>query len=124
SEIFGLAPADVTVALARARRRRSSLADALRDAADHPEESPFGLRALEVTQQLMASLDAHRTMGTERSCGELLYHFISSSGWLGRLAAEARETGEERLANVGRFFEIVRRQGALLRDDRLPFLVA
>ena len=28
------------------------------------------------------------------------------------------------MANVGRFFEIVRRQGALLRDDRLPFLVA
>ena len=25
--------------------------------------------------------------------------------------------------NVGRFFEIVRRQGSLLRDDRLPFLV-
>jgi DNA helicase-2/ATP-dependent DNA helicase PcrA len=63
-------------------------------------------------------------MSTERTCGELLYHFITSSGWLGRLAHEARETGEERLANVGRFFEIVRRQGGLLRDDRLPFLVA
>lgn len=124
SEIFGLAPADVTVALARARRRRGSLADALRDAADHPEDSPFGHRALEVAQRLMASLDAHRSMSSERSCGELLYHFITSSGWLGRLAAEARETGEERLANVGRFFDIVRRQGALLRDDRLPFLVA
>lgn len=124
SEIFGLAPTDVTIALTRARRRRSSLADALRDAADHPEDSPFGMRALEVAQRLLASLDAHRAMSTERSCGELLYHFITSSGWLGRLAAEARETGDERLANVGRFFEIVRRQGTLLRDDRLPFLVA
>ncbi len=124
SEIFGLAPADVTLALTRARRRRSSLAAALRDAAEHPEDSPFGIRALEVVQRLLASLDAHRSMSTERSCGELLYHFITGSGWLGRLAAEARETGEERLANVGRFFEIVRRQGALLRDDRLPFLVA
>ena len=124
SEIFGLAPADVTLALNRARRRRSSLAAALRDAADHPEDSPFGLRAIEVVQRLLASLDAHRAMSTERTCGELLYHFITTSGWLGRLAHEARETGEERLANVGRFFEIVRRQGGLLRDDRLPFLVA
>ncbi len=63
-------------------------------------------------------------MSAERTTGELLYHFISSSGWLGRLAAEARQSGDERLANVARFFEIVRRQSSLLRDDRLPFLVA
>ena len=102
----------------------SSLGVALREAADQPESSPFGVRALEVVQRLIGTLDAHRAMSTERSCGELLYHFVTTSGWLGRLAAEARETGDERLANVGRFFEIVRRQGGLLRDDRLPFLVA
>ena len=124
SEIFGLSPADVTLALNRARRRRGSLAAALRDAADHPGESPFGGRALEVVQRLLAAVESNRALTTERSCGELLYHFISSSGWLARLAQEARETGEERLANVARFFEIVRRQGGLLRDDRLPFLVA
>lgn len=124
SEIFGLSPADVTVALGQARRRRTPLAVALRQAAEHPEEAPFGFRALEVVQRLLGSLEAHRAMSTERSCGELLYHFITSTGWLARLAAEARETGEERLANVARFFEIVRRQGGLLRDDRLPFLAA
>jgi len=124
SEIFGLPPADVTLAMNRARRRRGSLHAALRDAAQHPEDSPFGLRSIEVVQRLLAALDAHRAMSSERSCGELLYHFISSSGWLARLAHEARETGEERVANVARFFDIVRRQGGLLRDDRLPFLVA
>lgn len=124
SEIFGLAAADVTLALTKARRRRSSLAVALADAVADPERSPFGARAIEVVQRLLASLEAHRAMSTERSSGELLYHFITSSGWLGRLAAEAREAGDERLANVARFFEIVRRQGSLLRDDRIPFLVA
>jgi DNA helicase-2/ATP-dependent DNA helicase PcrA len=124
SEIFGLAAADVTLALSKARRRRSSLAVALAETAADPEHSPFGLRAIEVVQRLLASLEAHRAMSTEKSSGELLYHFISASGWLARLAHEGRETGEERLANVARFFEIVRRQGSLLRDDRLPFLVA
>ena len=62
-------------------------------------------------------------MSAERTTGELLYHFVTASGWLGRLAREARDTGDERLANVARFFEIVRRQSALLRHDRLPFLV-
>ena len=123
SEMFGLDPADVTLALNSASRRRTSLEAALRSASANPNEAPFGRRPLEVVARLLASLDQHRGMSAERTTGELLYHFISSSGWLGRLAAEARQSGDERLANVARFFEIVRRQSSLLRDDRLPFLV-
>jgi DNA helicase-2/ATP-dependent DNA helicase PcrA len=124
SEIFGLSAADVTLALNRASRRRMSLVAALREAAANPQDAPFSLRSLEVVQRLMGTIDQHRSMSAERSCGELLYHFINASGWLARLAREARDTGDERLANVARFFEIVRRQGSLLRDDRLPFLAA
>jgi DNA helicase II / ATP-dependent DNA helicase PcrA len=124
SELFGLAAADVTLALNRASRRRMSLSAALREAVDRPEDAAFGRRAFEVVHRLLASIDQHRSMSSERSSGELLYHFISASGWLARLSAEARETGDARLANVARFFEIVRHQGSLLRDDRLPFLVA
>jgi DNA helicase-2/ATP-dependent DNA helicase PcrA len=123
SEIFGLDPRAVTVALNAASRRRTPLEQALRQAGDG-EPVRFGRRAGEVIQRLLASLDQHRGLSTERNAGELLYHFVTSSGWLGRLAREAREGGEERLANVARFFEIVRRQAGLLRDDRLPFLVA
>jgi ATP-dependent DNA helicase UvrD/PcrA len=123
SEVFGLDPRDVTVALNSATRRRTSLEAALRHATTKPDGTPFGRRALEVVQRLLGSLDQHRAISAERTTGELLYHFIASSGWLGRLGAEAREHGEERLGNVARFFEIVRRQSSLLRDDRLPFLV-
>jgi DNA helicase-2/ATP-dependent DNA helicase PcrA len=124
SEVFGLDPRDVTVALNAATRRRTSLETALRNASTPSEGVRFAPRALEVVQKLLGSLDQHRAMSAERTTGELLYHFVTSSGWLGRLGAEARESGEERLANVARFFEIVRRQSGLLRDDRLPFLVA
>ena len=123
SEIFGLAAEEVTRALNAASRRRMSLEAALREASTHPETAPFGRRALEVVQRLLASIDRHRSMSSERTTGELLYHFMTSSGWLGRLMREADDTGDERVQNVARFFEIVRRQSALLRDDRLPFLV-
>ncbi|MEO6578737.1 MAG: ATP-dependent helicase, partial [Candidatus Limnocylindria bacterium] len=53
SEIFGLSAADVTLALAKARRRRSSLAVACADAVADPERSPFGPRAIEVVQRLL-----------------------------------------------------------------------
>ncbi len=123
SEMFGLDPRDVTLALNAATRRRTSLETALRSASNDAAAARFGPRASEVVQKLLASLDTHRAMSAERTTGELLYHFITSTGWLGRLGREARESGEERLANVARFFEIVRRQSGLLRDDRLPFLV-
>jgi DNA helicase II / ATP-dependent DNA helicase PcrA len=123
SEIFGLEARDVTVALNAATRRRAPLEQALREAAEQGA-GPFSRRSLEAVSRLLASLDQHRAMSTERGSGELLYHFVTSTGWLGRLAREARDTGEERIANVARFFEIVRRQAGLLRDDRLPFLVA
>jgi DNA helicase-2/ATP-dependent DNA helicase PcrA len=124
SEIFGLRASDVTVALNAATRRRIPLEAALRQAVADPAGAPFGKRSVASAERLLASLDQHRGMSAERTTGELLYHFLSATGWLARLAAEARESGEERLANVARLFEIVRRQSALLRDDRLPFLVA
>jgi DNA helicase II / ATP-dependent DNA helicase PcrA len=123
SELFGLPAEDVTRAFNAASRRRVSLESALREGMGQPQQSPFTRSALEVVRRFLAALDRHRAMSTERTTGELLYAFIASSGWLARLSAEARETGDERLQNVARFFEIVRRQSALLRDDRLPFLV-
>jgi DNA helicase-2/ATP-dependent DNA helicase PcrA len=123
SELFGLAAVDVTRALNAATRRRAPLEAALRQAVASGEGRLFGRRALDSVRSLLASLDLHRSMSAERTTGELLYHFVQGSGWLARLAREARESGEERLANVARFFEIVRRQASLLRDDRLPFLV-
>jgi DNA helicase-2/ATP-dependent DNA helicase PcrA len=123
SEVFGLDAADVTRALNAATRRRIGLEAALRQAAAREQGGPFGPRGMEVVKRLLGMLDQHRSMSAERTTGELLYHFMTASGWLGRLAREARDHGEERLANVARFFEIVRRQSSLLRDDRLPFLV-
>src|SRR5437764_917986 len=100
SEIFGLAAADVTRALNAASRRRMSLEAALREAAAQPETAPFARRALEVVERLLASIDRHRSMSSERTTGELLYHFMTSSGWLGRLTREADDTGDERVQNV------------------------
>ncbi len=124
SEIFGLDPQDVTVALNAASRRRTALEQSLRQARRRARSLASVSGPCRSIERLLASLDQHRQLSTERNAGELLYHFVTSSGWLGRLAREAREGGEERLANVARFFEIVRRQAGLLRDDRLPFLVA
>ena len=47
---------------------------------------------------------------------------IRDSGWLAALAHSTSVAAEEALANVARFFDIVRTQSALLADDRAIFL--
>ena len=52
----------------------------------------------------------------------MLYAFLRDTGWLAELAGATTVAAEEQLANVGRFFDIVRTQSALLADDRAVFL--
>jgi Superfamily I DNA and RNA helicases len=52
----------------------------------------------------------------------VLYAFLRDTGWLAELAGATTLATEEQLANVGRFFDIVRTQSALLADDRAVFL--
>ncbi|RPH34751.1 MAG: ATP-dependent helicase, partial [Chloroflexi bacterium] len=124
SEIFGLAPEDASRALNQASRRHMPLEAALREGLADPPRAVLRGPAASIVQRVLASIDAHRHLAARLEAGEILYRFVTSTGWLGRLALEARESGPERLQNVARLFEILRGASAVLRDARLPFLVA
>src|SRR5256885_16015900 len=47
---------------------------------------------------------------------------MGGGGGLAELAGATTVAAEEQLANVGRFFDIIRTQSALLADDRAVFL--
>ncbi len=124
SEIFGLAPEEASRALNRASRRHLPLEAALREGVSDPARASLRGPAAAIAQRVLAALDTHRELAARLEAGEILYRFVTSTGWLGRLALEARERGPERLQNVARLFEILRGASSVLRDARLPFLVA
>jgi DNA helicase-2/ATP-dependent DNA helicase PcrA len=124
SEIFGLSPEDASRALNQASRRHMPLEAALREGLDDPARATLRGPAAAIARRVLGAIDAHRELAARLEAGEILYRFVTSTGWLGRLALEARETGPERLQNVARLFEILRGASAVLRDARLPFLVA
>jgi DNA helicase-2/ATP-dependent DNA helicase PcrA len=124
SDLFGLAPEDASRALNQAARRHTPLEAALREGLAEPSRSSLRGPAATITRRLLAALDAHRELAARLEAGEILYRFVTTTGWLGRLALEARETGVERLQNVARLFEILRGAASVIRDARLPFLVA
>jgi DNA helicase-2/ATP-dependent DNA helicase PcrA len=56
--------------------------------------------------------------------GEGLYEFLKESGYLARLASVSSLKDERKVANIARFFEIVRGFSVVLENDNIPAFVA
>jgi DNA helicase-2/ATP-dependent DNA helicase PcrA len=113
---------DLAEVAGSARRRHRSLFEILEELEDEPgilRLTPAGRAAL---ASLTADVRRYRDLGQRRPAGEVLYAFLRDTGWLAELAAGSSVAAEEQLANIGRFFDIIRIQSALLADDRAVFL--
>ena len=104
---------------------RVGATDRLRTMLEELDAQPGILRLAPATRtaihRLVDDLARYTALAHDRPAGEVLYAFLRDSGPLARLAGRRRERGEG-LANVARFFDIVRAQSALLADDRAVFV--
>jgi DNA helicase-2/ATP-dependent DNA helicase PcrA len=122
SERYAIPAGDLAEVAGSARRRHRSLFEVLEELGAQPgllRVSPQGRTAL---AKLTADLRRYRELAQRRPAGEVLYAFLRDTGWLAELAGATSLPAEEQLANVGRFFDIIRTQSALLADDRAVFL--
>jgi ATP-dependent DNA helicase UvrD/PcrA len=122
SERYGIPAGDLAEVAGSARRRHRSLLEVLEELQVQPGTlriSPPGRTAL---GRLTVDLRRYRELAQRRPAGEVLYAFLRDTGWLSELAGATTVAAEEQLANIGRFFDIVRNQSALLADDRAVFL--
>ncbi len=122
SDRYAVPAEDLATVAGSARRRNRTLFEVIEDAGADPAAlrlSPPGRQAL---ARLHADIRRFRDLAQRRPAGEVLYAFLRDTGWLASLAAADSVAAEEVLANVGRFFDIVRVQSALLADDRAVFL--
>jgi DNA helicase-2/ATP-dependent DNA helicase PcrA len=122
SDRYAIPAGDLADLAGSARRRHRSLFEVLEELESQPgllRLSPEGRTAV---ARLTGELRRYRELAQRRPAGEVLYAFLRDSGWLGELAGATSVAAEEQLANIGRFFDIVRTQSALLADDRAVFL--
>ncbi|MEA2674341.1 MAG: ATP-dependent helicase UvrD/PcrA, partial [Chloroflexota bacterium] len=122
SERYAIPAGDLAEVSGSARRRHRGLFEVLEELETEPgllRLSADGRRAL---SKLTADLRRYRELAQRRPAGEVLYAFLRDTGWLAELAGATSVATEEQLANVGRFFDIIRTQSALLADDRAVFL--
>ena len=122
SPVYAMAGEDLSAVMGSARRRHRSAWEVLQELDAHPELLPISPSGRVAIRRVVTDLRRFRDMAHERPAGETLYAFLRDSGWLATLAAGESSAGDEALANVARFFEIVRGESALLADDRAIFL--
>lgn len=117
--LFGLDPLDLLTLNAAARRSSRTLLQISRAALAAPPED-MGEDSLEALSRFFALWDSLATMAARRPTSEVLYAFVTESGFLGRLSQDDSAEAAERVQNLNKLFGIVQRVGPLLRSDRVP----
>jgi DNA helicase II / ATP-dependent DNA helicase PcrA len=120
---YGLSGPDLTSIMSFARRRHRPLWDVLLDLEEQPGLLRLSSGTRRGVKKLVSDVGAALEQCHERSAGEVLYDFLRRSGRLARLVEGGRPGDEPgALADIVRFFELVRAQSALLSEDRITFL--
>ncbi len=122
SEVYGLGGEDLTAIVNTARRRHRSVWAVLVEVDAQPGVLRLTPTSRQRVHRLVVDLTRFLELAHERPAGEVLYAFLRDSGLLARLAADDHGGGDTALANVARFFDIVRAQSRLLADDRAVFV--
>ncbi|HEX5465489.1 MAG TPA: ATP-dependent DNA helicase [Candidatus Limnocylindrales bacterium] len=121
-EAYGLGGPTLTLLLQEARRRRTSLWAVMEGAAaDSGAVRLVGSQG-RAFRRLLADLRVASDLAHRRPATEVLFDHLKRSGRLARLAA-AGPAAEATLADVGAFFDAIRRLSELLPDPRLPVVV-
>ena len=121
--LFEVDPVDLArVSADAARRNRGLLATASRAV-----EDPASRLGESTRQGIRRFIDLHARLAasaTRRPTAEVLFEFVSESGWLAQLSREDSAESVEQVQNLNRLFGIVKRVGPLLKSDRVPFFIA
>ena len=125
SALYGLPPLDLAGLGAAARHSHRPLLTVCRQAAGleppdpaapPPEVSPEGMKVLE---KACLDLEGYARLAQDHRTGEVLYRFLTDSGWLNRLAAARDARSEEDLRNLAELFKQASRFEAVAREDRV-----
>jgi DNA helicase II / ATP-dependent DNA helicase PcrA len=120
SGLYHVPIVDLTRCSTYADRKHRWLFDIFRHTADIPETrdelSDEGRRAI---AQLVADLTRYMELGRELPTGELLYQFLTDSGWLTRMSRAASARDEAEVKNISKFFDRVRSASRALKYDNV-----
>lgn len=129
SEVYGMPAMDLTLINSFAARKHRSLFEILRKLKDDdfeevPELSKVSGLGRAAAKRLIEDLDYYIERAVREPTGSVLYEYlVKQPGYVKRLAQSSSFQDHQKVANIAKFFEIVRRFGEVASYDRVAHFV-
>lgn len=123
SELYGLKGYDLILCMNRASRRNQSLHYIFSHLNEIPELEEVSIEGKATIQKIIQDIERYVELSKNLPTGQLLYTFLTESGYLLRLAQDGSPKADEKIQNIARFFEIVKNFGYIATLDRVPQFV-
>jgi DNA helicase-2/ATP-dependent DNA helicase PcrA len=124
SEIYAFDALDLSRMSRYATRKTRPLLEVLRELETNEDLASIKGPSRDAAKCFVADIDRGVCSMASRRTGEALYEFLKESGYLSRLASVSSAKDERRVANIARFFEIVRGFTDIAEHDNIPAFVA
>ncbi|MEO8499523.1 MAG: ATP-dependent DNA helicase [Vicinamibacteria bacterium] len=124
SEIYSFDPIDLSRMSRYASKKTRPLLDVLRELEGNEDLASVKGPSREAARKFVADIERGVCSMAQRRTGEALYEFLKESGYLARLATVSSTKDERKVANIARFFEIVRGFSLVAESDTIPAFVA
>jgi DNA helicase-2/ATP-dependent DNA helicase PcrA len=124
SEIYAFDPVDLSRMSRYASRKTRPLLEVLRELEGNADLASIKGPSREAARAFVKDIERGVSSMAQKRTGEALYEFLKESGYLARLAAVASSKDERKVANIARFFEIVRGFSVVAEHDTIPAFVA
>ncbi len=124
SEIYAFDAVDLSRLSRYASRKTRPLLEVLRELPGNEDLASIKGPSREAAKKFVADLERGVTSMAQKRTGEALYEFLKESGYLARLATVQSAKDERKVANIARFFEIVRGFSVVAEHDNIPAFVA
>jgi DNA helicase-2/ATP-dependent DNA helicase PcrA len=124
SWLFGVPAVDLARCGTHADRRNRWLFDVLRGLDETPElRAALSAEGAAAIARLVKELERYLGLAAELGTGELLYQFLTDSGWLARMSRASTAREEAEVQNVARFFRRIQDATRVLPRDHVRELV-
>ncbi len=124
SEIYAFDPVDLSRMSRYASKKTRPLLEVLRELEGNADLASIGGASREAAKKFVADIERGVSSMAHKRTGEALYEFLKESGYLARVAAVSSSKDERKVANIARFFEIVRGFSVVAENDNIPAFVA
>ncbi len=120
SDIYRMPIKDLALCMSYASKKNRSLFYIFSHINELSElNDELSIESKATVDRLLEEINDYLKKSVKLSTGEILYQFVTRTGFLGRLTKNPSLKNERKVRNIARFFEIVQNASQILEDDKV-----